>query len=313
MGKKLEFKQVKERADKIHAGKGYIYHPETYINTSSYITAECPVHGPFNIKVNHLLNGGGCGKCNGKGLTDDEREEKCRKKHCNKFTYDWGTYINTNTPMRIFCDIHGEFWMSLHTHLSSNYGCSKCGNQIKGLNRHVTQEEIINRFIKIHGTDYDYSEVEYVNYITPVKIKCNKCGCTFLQKPSDHLDGCGCNKCNNSHLENETEKLLNKYHINYIPKKQFEWLVFKQKQHLDFYLPDYNIAIECQGEQHYVQFRFKNQDNKEKLKLIQERDECKRNLCQSNNLPLYYIKYNDNIEEKLKEILKKENVPLVEK
>ena len=31
-------------------------------------------------------------------------------------------------------------------------------------------------------------------------------------------------------------------------RKHFEWL---GQQHLDFYLPEFNIAIECQGEQHY--------------------------------------------------------------
>jgi len=35
-----------------------------------------------------------------------------------------------------------------------------------------------------------------------------------------------------------------------------------------------------------------------------ERDKIKRELCKKNNLPLYYINYNDNIKEKLNEILK---------
>lgn len=36
--------------------------------------------------------------------------------------------------------------------------------------------------------------------------------------------------------------------IKYERYKKFSWL---KKQNLDFYLPDYNIAIECQGIQHF--------------------------------------------------------------
>ncbi len=309
MGKKITFEDFKKRADEIHKGKNYTYHPETFIDTQHYISAECPIHGTFRVKVCKHLSGHGCGKCNGKNLSNEERESKCREKHGQKFIYDWSTFINTHTPMRIICPIHNEFWMDLHNHLSSNYGCRKCGNLIKGLNKKLTQEQIIERFKSIHQDDYDYSDVEYIDYITPVKIKCNKCGNSFLQKPSDHIDGCGCPICNNSRMENTISKLLIKYKVNFNSKKQFDWLIFKQKQHLDFYLTDYNVAIECQGEQHFVEFRFKNRNNKDKLLLIKQRDENKKRLCKEHNVPLYYINYNEDIEIKLKEILIKEKIP----
>ena len=43
---------------------------------------------------------------------------------------------------------------------------------------------------------YDYSEVEYINSNTKVKIICNRCGKSFLQSPSSHLFGKGCKDCN---------------------------------------------------------------------------------------------------------------------
>ena len=45
-------------------------------------------------------------------------------------------------------------------------------------------------------------------------------------------------------------------------------------QSLDFYLPDYNIGIECQGIQH-----FKNDKMYNKLEEVQNRDERKKKLC----------------------------------
>ena len=63
----------------------------------------------------------------------------------------------------------------------------------------------------------------------------------------------------------------------------------KSKYRFDFYLPDYNLAIEYQGEQHY-------RDNgffKDKLEVIQRRDEIKRKYCQENNIKLLEISYKD--------------------
>ena len=54
--------------------------------------------------------------------------------------------------------------------------------------------------------------------------------------------------CVQSHLEEEISSLLKKNGIKYVYENHFNWLGL---QSLDFYLPEYNLAIECQGEQHY--------------------------------------------------------------
>ena len=71
----------------------------------------------------------------------------------------------------------------------------------------------------------------------------------FNQTPYHHVNrGQGCPFCKSSHLEKEVESFLKEKMIEYKRHKRFDWLGL---QHLDFYLPKYNIAIECQGEQHY--------------------------------------------------------------
>jgi hypothetical protein len=52
---------------------------------------------------------------------------------------------------------------------------------------------------------------------------------------------------------------------------------------LDFYLPEYNAAIECQGIQHFVDKHFF-----EPLEKIQERDSRKLKLCKENGIKLLY-------------------------
>lgn len=58
-----------------------------------------------------------------------------------------------------------------------------------------TTSQFIAEAQKVHGDKYDYSEVEYVNTHTPVRIRRRRCGVVFLQSPANHLVGRGCPKC----------------------------------------------------------------------------------------------------------------------
>jgi len=55
-------------------------------------------------------------------------------------------------------------------------------------------EEFITKAKIIHGNEYDYSLVDYVNSYTKVKIICSKHG-NFEQQPSNHLSRQGCPEC----------------------------------------------------------------------------------------------------------------------
>ena len=113
-----------------------------------------------------------------------------------------------------------------------------------------------------------------------------------------------------SKMESEIEILLKNNNIKYITQKTFDWLKYKDNLYLDFYLPEYNIAIECQGEQHFSKFRWEKND--EKLKLRQNRDKVKQFLCEKiHNIKIIFYgkkKYNENIitnKNNLIEIIKK--------
>lgn len=80
--------------------------------------------------------------------------------------------------------------------------CKYCSNKTtpskyeNRKNKKLTAEEFINRSIKKHGDQYDYSEAVYKNARTKVKILCKTCGKFFWQKPCMHyLRGDGCPHC----------------------------------------------------------------------------------------------------------------------
>ena len=68
--------------------------------------------------------------------------------------------------------------------------------------RKLTTEEFVEKAKTVHGDKYDYSKVEYLNNSTKVCIICPEHG-EFWQKPSNHLMGNGCPKCNGKGLSSE--------------------------------------------------------------------------------------------------------------
>ena len=91
-------------------------------------------------------------------------------------------------------------------------------------------------------------------------------------------------------MEEELETFLKEKNISFIPQCKhdtFEWLGL---QSLDFYLTDYNIAIECQVNSILTDYFLEKKDL-----TIMLTDKRKRKLCEEHNVPLYYINYNENI------------------
>ena len=124
------------------------------------------------------------------------------------------------------------------------------------------------------------------------KCKCdcgNECIKPYHSILSKHTQSCGCLV---SKGENKIKELLTELKINFEQQKQYENLIGIQKPlSFDFYLPDFNICIEYQGQQHYEPMRFTN--SMEKFEQNQKNDNKKREYCKNNNIKLIEIPYTD--------------------
>ena len=299
-----------ERCSKLYAGK-YDYSKVNYINSKTKITIICPIHGEFTKTPNDHLNGYGCPKCSMEQrkvpnkLTTEQFIEKALSKHGVKYNYSKVKYINTSTPVIITCPIHGDFLQVPSVHLSG-CGCPICGGHKK-----LTQEDFVTRAKKIHRDKYDYSETVYKSEKEVVEIICPKHG-KFTQLAKSHLLGKGCPKCKESHLEREIRLLLEEHKIEYIYQCNKQYLPWINLQSLDFYLPQYNISIECQGEQHYYPTSFNANKTKEvcdrNLTVIQERDARKKALCNSHGIKLLYFTHCKEIQPSDEIFTKKEEL-----
>ena len=88
--------------------------------------------------------------------------------------------------------------------------------------------------------------------------------------------------------------MLDENNIVYEYQKHFSWL---GKQSLDFYIPSKNIAIECQGGQHFFAYDFFG--GEKGLTETKNRDIKKKKLCDDNGVNLlYYGRYSGCIKNK---------------
>ena len=281
--RKLTTEEFIKKAKAVHGNK-YDYSKVEYINSRTKICIICPKHGEFWITPHSHLTGHGCHKCSCKYvLSTEEFVKRAREIHGNKYDYSKVEYKNYDTKVCIICPKHGEFWQMPHSHLQGN-GCTVCGKlKLRGLFQ-KKYNEFIEQAKEVHGDKYDYSKVEYINANTKVCIICPKHG-EFWQTPDNHLHKQGCPNCITSVLENDFDKFLKENNINSIFQKRFKWL---GKQSLDFYLPDYNIGIECQGRQHFqIVSHFGGESGLDKTI---RRDKIKFDKCNKRGICLcYYI------------------------
>lgn len=286
--KKLTNEDFINKAQKIH-GNRYDYSNVIYKNAKTKVKIICKVHGEFLQIPDKHLQGHNCPICNcKKKRTTKEFIERARKVHGNKYDYSNGVYKNKNSKICIICPEHGEFWQNAHNHLSGN-GCPKCSKRFR-----YKTNDFIEKASIIHNGKYDYSGTQYLNTKTKIKIICPIHG-EFWQLPEKHIIGNGCPRCSESKMERGVAKFLQENHINFEIQKTFPWL---NRQRLDFYLPDYKLAIECQGEQHFKPVDFAGRGKvwaKKQFNESIERDKLKKSRCESKGVRVLYY---TNLKEK---------------
>lgn len=235
-----------EKAIAIHGNK-YDYSKVIYNNAKTKITIGCKEHGYFEQTPSNHLCGYNCQKCanNGK-LNKEQFIERAVIVHDNKYDYSSVNYVNADTKIIIICKEHGEFEQIPDFHLNRKSGCPKCANNVT-----FTSFEFIDKAHKIHGSKYDYSQVNYINNRTHINIICKEHG-NFHQIPYSHLLGVGC-----PHCINKTEyKLFTILKSRYpTVQRQFkaEWCKQKRCLPFDFMIEEHKKIIELDGPQHFTQ------------------------------------------------------------
>lgn len=253
------------------------------------------------IKPLHLYQGAGHKKCSMKTMPQykslplDNILEIIKNSPCNIEYYN--NYVNAHTPFNVHCLDCDNIYHAYIYNIKNGHGCPKCqsintGNRCrKSKEQFVNELKKINPFIDVLG--------DYINSNTHIECRCILCDNVWSAKPANLLKNKGCPQCKREPKgEIIIKNCLIKNNIVFISQKTFDNLLGIGNGLLsyDFYLPQYNLLIEFQGEQHEHPVEYFG--GEEKFKIQQEHDKRKREYAEKNNINLLEIWYYDmdNIE-----------------
>jgi len=269
---------------KLIYGDEYDYSLVNYVNNKTPIEVICKKHGVFKISPNSHIgkHHRGCPKCgnskkgNNRKLDTLKFINKANAKHGNFYDYSKVNYINSNTDVEIICPEHGPFLQQPAIHLMGSI-CPMCAvkNRIEKTTK--TTNDFVEQAKKIHGEKYDYSKVVYKKGDAPVTIICPEHG-EFYQKPINHLNGCGCQKCGMLYSRDEIE--IGDYIASIIGEEN---IIRNDRSildgcEIDIYIPSLRLAFEIDGLYWHSEIK---KDNKYHLQKTIE--------CEKNNIQLIHI------------------------
>lgn len=205
--------------------------------------------------------------------------------------------------IKYICPKHGEHQSVLSNMALKGTGCIDCRNELYS-NIYSLSPTYVENYINNFNNNVLLNKNDYISYDMPnLKIKCGTCGNIYvtsynLYKISEHKKCPTCKPFSNG--ESRIEKYLIDNNIKYIPQKKFDDCVDIRPLPFDFYLINYNLCIEYDGEGHYlINFYERFDDPSKEFKKTQLHDKIKTDYCAAHGINLLRIPYweKDNIEK----------------
>lgn len=164
-------------------------------------------------------------------LTTKEFIKKASHIHNYKYNYDKTVYTKSINKLTVTCPIHGDFIVRASHHVSNRIptGCPDCSKKNIKHGKTKTLGQVLESFYNIYGDFYDYSQINYVDVNTPIKIYCTKHCNYFWQTPRGHQKGTKCPDCRKENPQKKqvktTEDFINK--CNLIHDCKFDYSLSK--------------------------------------------------------------------------------------
>lgn len=287
--------------------------------TMRHNSEKCNNH-EWDIIANEFINRGRrCPKCSHRSYkkTTEEYKKQVFETVGDEYTI-LGEYSTKKVKILTrhnneSCDNY-EWEVTPDSFMNRGRRCPKCsGHDRKDL------KYFANRLKELLGDEYEVVGTEYINNRTPIKVKHLPCETIYGLTLTNLEKKNKCKLCS-KHLVSENvrliESFLDKNNIKYEREKKYDSCAsFSNKTnryyHLpfDFYLPEYDLLIEYDGEQHFKGY------NKEQLKKQQKNDALKTNWCKENKKSLLRLTKFDKIgiEDSLYDLLISEGSTTIQK
>ena len=180
-----------------------------YERTDKEVTVKCNIHPDIQISIAQAARlykprAKVCSEC---AIIVDDKTNKYIQKHKAEWAGKGGeNYIYDNTVFRDNVDVitfncieHGDCTINKYKYNGCNQ-CFQIRNKYNNTRTENTEIFIKKAYLSRRITNpeesiFDYSKVDYKRSKDEVIIICKLCDTEFLQTPSSHLSGAGCNKC----------------------------------------------------------------------------------------------------------------------
>ena len=199
-----------------------------------------------------------------------------------------GTYQSAHTPIMMRHNICGNEWNTTSPYDLLKQKPNRCPKCATHQSWKSSMSELQNDMNILYGTGIFTVSGEYVNNKTVVDVKHNACGNVHKCIPNRLRSGkYNCKYCNNkeSVVSSNVESTLLKFGLKFEKEKTFEWLIYENALYIDFFLTDFNVAVEADGEQHYVVKR----GGETEFLTTMKRDKRKAELCAKNGIVLIRV------------------------
>lgn len=264
-----------------------------YINARTKTLHRCRVCGKEWLAApDTIIHGHGCPSCNNSPYSIEEIKNIFESNNPTIQIVKTNGFVCGKKIIR--CKICGNIWDKNISSINKRIYCPYCPKN-NGRSTWVSKEEFLKRLCKVNP----YIELisEYTRMSNKMIYRCLKCGYEWEARGDHILEGHGCPNCFSSIGEEKIKHYLINKGIKFEVQKIFKDCRNKNPLKYDFYLPEYNVCIEYDGEQHFKSVKYFGGD--EAFAIRKENDKIKTDYCLENNIFLLRIRYNENIEQTL--------------
>ena len=272
-----------------------------YVNSSTKTLFKCNICGhEWETIPRTFLKGRNCPICANRSRRKTHAQFLKEVNENNPKVKILSKYQGSNKHVCCECKECGTEWRSIATSIASGHSsCPRCAVLNTAKKNTISNEEFKKRVFDAVGNEYEFLE-DYHGTMNKTLCLHKKCGHQYYVRPHDFLiNNQRCPRCSKSASENSIEKYLIEHNIRFESQKTFDGLIGTGGGLLmfDFILPDQNILIEFQGEQHdQVVDYWGGESGLEKRKI---HDQLKRDFAKNEGYELLEIWYYDreNIEK----------------
>ena len=272
---------------------------EEYTNYDTRVKIQHNICGhQYEVKPGNFIHGRRCPRCSlNKGRHPDDFLKLVTNLTGSEYTFK-ESYCLASEPILCRHNHCGFEWKVAPGNFLRGTRCPLCMGYYKDHDVFMKQlpPEVLKDFIFL---------TEYTKAKNKIQVQHKKCQTIFEKRPDKIVKNLKCPFCETSSIgEAKIIRILSFNKIKYKKEITFAGCVYEKRLRFDFGLysnTELVCLIEFQGEQHYKSVDFFGGD--EEFERRQIRDSIKKNYCKDHRIPLREIKWDEDVNVRMYEIL----------